>query len=463
MTLITTIEVEKGYIDVSPETKSYLHIKCDFVLRMYAAKRKRPEDRTPDDPKEILTSKGQPRKTERKQDIVDHLINAEEKAYNYLWPYKPEVTFSLPHTDEEFAVPNLKNGTDINRRHTRWKASKSKIENGYTVRPDIIVVENKETRWPGREVDETYYGHAYEDNLKYLLEMKFPGDSLDERQKRNYIRIATRERFSVLKINSHEKDEKNQTQEQFSVNRVPAFSPEFKSKALKLETWVTNPDIQPIDLIGENIDESLNDHFRPATVQSFANDVPWLKQQGKFHQQGNTISWESSDPREPQNVLKYNSQELQQAVDYLSEDTDIAPDEIPYIENVSISMSDEETVDLILEVTTEVGITLISLFFVPLAIARTAIFALRLAKYAPALGAAVGLWATGTQVASANDDSQDLLPRDFTGCVYITHLVEKPDNPNGNYYKIDEYAISDAPWQSCIGANNKNRYEGLDD
>lgn len=39
-------------------------------------------------------------------------------------------------------------------------------------RPDIIIVNKKETRWPGRET--TYFDNEqYSDNLQLLLEMKF--------------------------------------------------------------------------------------------------------------------------------------------------------------------------------------------------------------------------------------------------------------------------------------------------
>ncbi|OTA20046.1 hypothetical protein Xbed_01761 [Xenorhabdus beddingii] len=145
-----------------------------------------------------------------KQAAMSQLIKAEERKSDWLWPYKAEVTFYMRGT-KRTPLPKLatsaqkKEDYSGNLPHSEsWfpnLSAQDMIKHGITGfrRPDIILVQNQQFRWPGR--DATYLdGIEHEDNLKILIEVKFPGDTLSEGQKKDYPVIATKERFGILVV-----------------------------------------------------------------------------------------------------------------------------------------------------------------------------------------------------------------------------------------------------------------------
>ncbi|MFC0179754.1 VRR-NUC domain-containing protein, partial [Thorsellia kenyensis] len=60
-------------------------------------------------------------------------------------------------------------------------------------------------RWPGRAgMDYNDVDHG--DNLKMLIEVKFPGDKLSDGQEEDYTLIATDKRFGVLRVEDNRSD-----------------------------------------------------------------------------------------------------------------------------------------------------------------------------------------------------------------------------------------------------------------
>ncbi|WFQ78129.1 VRR-NUC domain-containing protein (plasmid) [Xenorhabdus sp. SF857] len=157
-------------------------------------------------PKIVLGKKGY---ISLKQVAMSQFIKIEEKVYDWLWPYKAEVTFYM--RDLGAPLPKLATSAENKKLYSgnlphsqSWFPNLSKqalIDHGITGfrRPDIILVKNKQLRWPGR--DATYLdGSTHPDNLKVLIEVKFPGDTMSEGQKRDYPLIATKERFGIFVV-----------------------------------------------------------------------------------------------------------------------------------------------------------------------------------------------------------------------------------------------------------------------
>ncbi|WP_445497011.1 VRR-NUC domain-containing protein [Photorhabdus sp. SF281] len=87
---------------------------------------------------------------------------------------------NLPQSSNPFARPSAADAEKFGVKRIR--------------RPDIILVKEDALRWPGRNA--TYFdGSVHPDNLKMLIEVKFPGDKLTEDQEKDYIQIATRSSF----------------------------------------------------------------------------------------------------------------------------------------------------------------------------------------------------------------------------------------------------------------------------
>ena len=79
--MITRLEVEKEYADIDLPDLGYFYLVWDYVLKYYKTQ-------------------------SRKQDGFDKVVNMTEKVTGYFWPYKPEVSFSIP-TDSSTPVPHL--------------------------------------------------------------------------------------------------------------------------------------------------------------------------------------------------------------------------------------------------------------------------------------------------------------------------------------------------------------------
>ncbi|WP_228940356.1 VRR-NUC domain-containing protein [Photorhabdus thracensis] len=87
-------------------------------------------------------------------------------------------------------------------------------------RPDIILVKEEALRWPGRNA--TYFdGSVHPDNLKMLIEVKFPGDKLAEDQEIDYIQIATEDRFGVMRVSDNRTEEQKQYDEAWREHYQP--------------------------------------------------------------------------------------------------------------------------------------------------------------------------------------------------------------------------------------------------
>lgn len=191
----TTVEENKDYAKLpGPIDRGYLFERVEFArtnVRYLSAK---------------VKADGSVVERFLMQVVVSGIIHAEEKFANDYWLYKAEVSFDMtPVKLGEAPKPFLSYGKDNSdkspsRRHSRNYFPTGAIP-GLLRRPDVIIVKNRMIRWPGRAAAD-HDGVPHPDNLRRVVEIKFPGDALGEEQELAYLLIAGgKDRFSVLDVN----------------------------------------------------------------------------------------------------------------------------------------------------------------------------------------------------------------------------------------------------------------------
>ncbi|NRN29505.1 VRR-NUC domain-containing protein, partial [Photorhabdus heterorhabditis] len=166
-----------------------------------------------------------------KQIVMSGLIKVEEYKHDFLWPYKAEVVFAI-RGPKDVPLPMLATSLASKQRYSgnlpqssnpfaRPSADDTKKFGVKRIRrPDIILVKEEALRWPGRNA--TYFdGSVHPDNLKMLIEVKFPGDELSDNQEQDYIQIATRSRFGVMRIDDIRTEEQKQYDEAWRKHYQP--------------------------------------------------------------------------------------------------------------------------------------------------------------------------------------------------------------------------------------------------
>ncbi|OKP26916.1 VRR-NUC domain-containing protein [Serratia fonticola] len=213
-----TCTMERGRFP-GDEDPCYLAQKAEIAMRL---------------PRRIVTKGGLVRFLN--QLIMSSLIQDEEEKEEYRWPYKAEVVFAMAKpvplpmlATSEKSIEKYKDDLPQSRnpfaRPSREDWIKRKVKR--IRRPDIILVKKTDKRWPGRAA--TYFDDKFHaDNLKMLIEVKFPGDSLSRGQDNDYTLIATESRFGVLRV----EDNRTEKQKEYDKQYNAAFSPSAEKYTL---------------------------------------------------------------------------------------------------------------------------------------------------------------------------------------------------------------------------------------
>ncbi|NHB86374.1 VRR-NUC domain-containing protein [Photorhabdus tasmaniensis] len=207
-----TCTMEIGFFPAD-EDPCYLAKKAEYALRL---------------PAMIITKLGAIRFL--KQIVMSGLIKVEEYKHDFLWPYKAEVVFAI--REEDVPLPMLatsqiskqRYGDNLPQSSNPFARPSAEDAEKFGIvgirRPDIILVKDEALRWPGRNA--TYFdGSVHPDNLKMLIEVKFPGDSLSKGQEIDYIQIATEDRFGVMRIIDNRTEEQKQYDEAWRKHYQP--------------------------------------------------------------------------------------------------------------------------------------------------------------------------------------------------------------------------------------------------
>ncbi|MCA1924401.1 VRR-NUC domain-containing protein [Buttiauxella noackiae] len=179
--------VEKQSRLPTTENRQYLHIKVEYAMRFPQLSAK-------------IRRKGKTYQMSLKQTMMSGLIRVDEIARNYCWYYKAEVAFDMRTTPPRpFLSSTMLKKDGAGRRHTTNPFPVP--GRGIYRRPDIIIVKNKQDRWPGLAGPDTE-GSMHGDNLARLVEVKFPGDELKRGQYDEYMLIVgnNRSKMTILEI-----------------------------------------------------------------------------------------------------------------------------------------------------------------------------------------------------------------------------------------------------------------------
>ncbi|MGJ3449058.1 VRR-NUC domain-containing protein, partial [Enterobacter sp. PTB] len=145
--------VEKQSRLPTSDNRQYLHIKVEYAMRF------------PDVSAEILRN-GKNFRMNLRQIMMSGLIRVDEIAARFRWWYKAEVSFDMRTSPPRPFLSSSLRHEGAGRRHT---TSPFPVPGkGIYRRPDIIIVKDKDNRWPGLAGADTE-GQRHGDNLERLV------------------------------------------------------------------------------------------------------------------------------------------------------------------------------------------------------------------------------------------------------------------------------------------------------
>ncbi|MFD0707101.1 VRR-NUC domain-containing protein [Photorhabdus akhurstii] len=420
------------------EDPCYLARKAEYAQRL---------------PARIITKLGEIRSL--KQIVMSGLIKIEEYKHDFLWPYKAEVVFAI-RGKKDVPLPMLATSQDSKQRYGDnlpqssnpfARPSADDVEKFGVKRirrPDIILVKEEALRWPGRNA--TYFdGSVHPDNLKMLIEVKFPGDVLSDNQERDYIQIATEKRFGVMRVDDSRTEEQKQYDEawrklyqpgsQHYKNPIPlaplpaAGSPpddealpappaegvpgtisQPLTKKLPLVStspWSFLPSYEDWVILGQEVaglaDNGLN-YIRDSTRELLAQFDTWFNQAGKWvceeiidpisHQVSYAFSWVNEQTGK---IMTWTESEIKARWQTVQQGSDITLEEL---KNISWMQILKEVGEGMLEVVVIIAgvavVILVTLAVAAALIALVEILAAAAAVSAAALAAVLAILASVT-------------------------------------------------------------------
>ncbi|PQQ24246.1 VRR-NUC domain-containing protein [Photorhabdus luminescens] len=418
------------------EDPCYLARKAEYAQRL---------------PARIITKLGEIRSL--KQIVMSGLIKIEEYKHDFLWPYKAEVVFAI--REEDVPLPMLATSQISKQRYGDnlpqssnpfARPSDADMEKFGIVgirRPDIILVKDEALRWPGRNA--TYFdGSMHPDNLKMLIEVKFPGDDLSRDQEKDYIQIATEKRFGVMRIDDSRTEEQKQYDEAWRklyqpgsqhyknpiplaplppgsspdeealpappAEGVPGTIPQPLTKKLPLVStspWSFLPSYEDWVILGQEVaglaENGLN-YVRDSTRELLAQFGTWLNQAGKWvceeiidpisHQVSYAFSWANEQTGK---IITWTESEIKARWQTVQEGSDITLEELKNISWMQILKEvGEGMLEMVVIIAGVAVVILVTLAVAAALIALVEILAAAAAVSAAALAAVLAILASVT-------------------------------------------------------------------
>ncbi|MBF6031679.1 VRR-NUC domain-containing protein [Pseudomonas sp. P155] len=309
----TSIKGEVTIGTVAPHNQGYLMEKARYAARFPRLTVKPLKD-------------GGVTDVELKQLVMSGLIKADEYRHDFRWDYKAEVSFDMSPKRPKPPIPFLSTSLfrdqkpDPDRRHTMTFFPSGRTS-GLLRRPDVIIVQNPKTRWPGtKSLD--HDGAEHEDNLERVVEVKFPKDFLSQDQRQDYERIAGKKnRFAVLEVSDCRDDEDRERDQEYNREQrptratdpakwipllppkhpgrpprpapvpVPAYGPEPTARPAHIESWTQQVQSAVDSLLEQGaqgirqLSEDVQQHLHEA--------ITWLDAKGEWvrNESQNTWQW----------------------------------------------------------------------------------------------------------------------------------------------------------------------------
>jgi hypothetical protein len=320
----TTVEENKQYAPLPPNTKGYLVEKVEAGLKA---------------PRFITVRKqdGSTTISTLKQVVMSTAIRVDEYIADFYWQYKAEVTFdmfasiqsrgTIPPTP--FLSSDLSAGPG--RRHSLNPFPKGMVP-GSTRRPDVIIVKNPSDRWPGRgTVDRENAAHV--DNLMRVVEVKYPGDTWGQNQANDYRKISGgKERFSVLDVRDCNGDlEKALAREKAKAKapanesaqerlRVPIRTVEPIPKPAWYEDWLYQLSSE-IAAVWDSANQGAQ-HLSEETQAWLCTNAPWMFTTGRWVADAAGSAWQYVDGNS-KTIFSYSAAQLKAAWQEIKKQCDL--------------------------------------------------------------------------------------------------------------------------------------------
>lgn len=331
----TTLEERKDYAQIPPMHKGYVTEKVEYALRFPKVTTVRRKD-------------GSTIQAFLQQIVVSGAIRADEFLANFYWYYKAEVSFDMSHI---LPRPFLSSGNKQegpNRRHSLNPFPPGFVK-GFLRRPDIILVENAQVRWPGLATTD-HEGKSHADNLCRVVELKFPGDELYRDQRDDYIRIAggSRDRLVIADVSDCDGDLKKAKDavRQPTVQPVLSPKPERERAPIRSVKPIAEPAFYEQWLkqvkdeagrLGKEVD-SLVDEVQRGISQLSAEGQAWLRQKapwlfeaGRWVQDAATGTWTWVNAK-GQAAMRWTREKMMDAWKELQRQTDLAWEQLKQID-----------------------------------------------------------------------------------------------------------------------------------
>ena len=394
--------VEKQSRLPTTENRQYLHIKVEYAMRFPQLSAQ-------------IRRKGKTYRMSLKQTMMSGLIRVDEIARNYCWYYKAEVAFDMRTTPPRpFLSSTLLKKDGSGRRHTTNPFPVP--GKGIYRRPDIIIVKDKQDRWPGLAGADTE-GNMHGDNLARLVEVKFPGDKLYEDQYKEYMKIVgrNRTRMTILEIHDCRPEEQQWADQVINVTMKawqtsgakywplalypPIFMPRPPSPpaAARIEPWTYAGKVVADLSEGavRGIAEGWN-ALSKETQQVLNSAASWLNDSGEWvYRQGSEVwVWASKTGT---SVKSWTNAQIKAAWTEIEHATDMTLDMLKQVDWVQVLTNVAKTVGVIL-VVVGIGVLVVTLG-IPEAIIGAFLLIVRLAI--SAWGTLAAILGTGTAALAA--------------------------------------------------------------
>ncbi|EOZ3033940.1 VRR-NUC domain-containing protein [Escherichia coli] len=391
--------VEKQSRLPTTENRQYLHIKVEYAMRFPQLSAQ-------------IRRKGKTYQMSLKQTVMSGLIRVDEIARNYCWYYKAEVAFDMRTTPPRpFLSSTLLEKDGAGRRHTTNPFPVP--GRGIYRRPDVIIVKNKEDRWPGLAGPDTE-GNMHSDNLARLVEVKFPGDRLYEDQYEEYMQIVgrNRTRMTILEIHDCRPEEHqwvdqvvNVTMKAWQISGAkfwplalypPVFMPRPPSTpvAARIEPWTYAGKV--VSDLSEGAVRGVAEGWNALSKETqlvLNSAASWLNDSGEWvYRQGSEVwGWASQTGK---SVKSWTNTQIKAAWTEIQHATDMTLDMLKQVDWVQVLTNVAKTVGVIL-VAVGVGGLVVTLG-IPEAIIGAFLLIVRLAI--SAWGTLATILGTGTAV-----------------------------------------------------------------
>lgn len=347
-----------------------------------------------------------------KQLMMSGLIRVDEIARNYQWWYKAEVPFDMRTTPPRPFLSSTLLNDGPGRRHT---TNPFPVPGKGIYRcPDVIIVNNQYDRWPGLAGPDPE-GHMHVDNLERLVEVKFPGDKLDQEQYEDYMMIVglKKTKMTILEIHDCRPEEQQWVDQVVNVTMKawktsgakywplflypPIFIPRPPATPTpaKVEPWTyagkTVADLS--EGVINNVATGWN-ALSKEMQQALSQVAGWLNDSGEWvYCQGNQAwQWVSRTGR---HVASWTDEQLRAAWKEIQQATDMTLEMLKQVDWVQVLTDVAMTVGVVL-VVVGVGALVVTLG-IPEALLAAFLLIVRLAITAwEALAAVLGAGAVGT-------------------------------------------------------------------